>query len=357
MLSKGLFYARFGSPSDEVYLATKALEKIDGILCRFLASPINPSDLNQISGRYPVQPSSLPAVAGNEGVAEVVDIFASGQNPQFEAACVRRRFAIGDRVIARRPGVGTWRDFAILQESDLFPGVPKDLPLELACSLQVNLPTAYRLLRDFGVKPGDYIVQNAATSVVGQLIIQLSRIWGIHTVNIVRSRPSEQETLSVKKQLIQLGATLVFTEEELVEAEALQQMQEIHISHAFNAVGGASAAELVKLLGKDGVCVTYGAMGNRPFSVSATSLIYRNVRVLGFWMTEWYKAHSDEQRQEMLQDIYWLVKKHGISLQVKKHRLEDFSAALRETLQQSSDDGGFLLRKKHVFIPADSGQQ
>ena len=35
-----------------------------------LAAPINPSDINQIQGVYPVKPP-LPAVAGNEGVGRV----------------------------------------------------------------------------------------------------------------------------------------------------------------------------------------------------------------------------------------------------------------------------------------------
>ena len=41
---------------------------------RFLASPINPSDLNQIEGTYPIRPAQLPAVGGNEGVARVEEI-------------------------------------------------------------------------------------------------------------------------------------------------------------------------------------------------------------------------------------------------------------------------------------------
>lgn len=33
-------------------------------------APINPSDINQIEGKYPIKPA-LPAVAGNEGVGVV----------------------------------------------------------------------------------------------------------------------------------------------------------------------------------------------------------------------------------------------------------------------------------------------
>ncbi len=37
---------------------------------RWLAAPVNPADINQIQGVYPVKPP-LPATGGNEGVARV----------------------------------------------------------------------------------------------------------------------------------------------------------------------------------------------------------------------------------------------------------------------------------------------
>lgn len=61
------------------------------MLVRFLASPINPSDLNQIEGVYPIKPASFPAVGGNEGVARVESV-----------GCEIKRFKVGDLVIPGR---------------------------------------------------------------------------------------------------------------------------------------------------------------------------------------------------------------------------------------------------------------
>lgn len=56
--------------------------------------------------------------------------------------------------------------------------------------LNVNPCTAYRMLRDFiGLEPGDTVIQNGANSAVGQFVIQLCRIYGYKSVNIVRNRP------------------------------------------------------------------------------------------------------------------------------------------------------------------------
>lgn len=41
--------------------------KENEVLIKWMASPINPSDLNQIQGIYPIKSKVFPAVGGNEG--------------------------------------------------------------------------------------------------------------------------------------------------------------------------------------------------------------------------------------------------------------------------------------------------
>lgn len=55
-------------------------------------------------------------------------------------------------------------------------------------------------------------MQNGATSIVGQCVIQLARVRGIHSINIIRDKPGSDE---VKERLMKLGADKVFTEKEL----------------------------------------------------------------------------------------------------------------------------------------------
>jgi trans-2-enoyl-CoA reductase len=45
------------------------------------------------------------------------------------------------------------------------------------------------MLLDFvALAPGDVIIQNAANSGVGESVIQLAKLWGFKTFNIVRDR-------------------------------------------------------------------------------------------------------------------------------------------------------------------------
>ena len=51
----------------------------------------------------------------------------------------------------------------------------------------VNPPTASLLLSEFvDLKPGDWVIQNAANSGVGSYLIQLAKLRGFKTINVVR---------------------------------------------------------------------------------------------------------------------------------------------------------------------------
>lgn len=85
------------------------------------------------------------------------------------------------------------------------------------------------LLRDFvNLKSGDVVVQNGATSAVGQAVIQIAKIKNIQTINIIRNRytqgeyneddspfrPNLQHTVEMLKSM---GATLVETDDKIQE--------------------------------------------------------------------------------------------------------------------------------------------
>ena len=77
------------------------------------AAPINPADLNQIEGKYPVRPQ-LPATPGFEGAGVVVDLGASVTN-----------LAMGALVILPH-NVGTWRDALAVKADKLVDGARRN---------------------------------------------------------------------------------------------------------------------------------------------------------------------------------------------------------------------------------------
>jgi trans-2-enoyl-CoA reductase len=125
----------------------------DTVHVKFLASPINPADVNMIQGAYPIKPmmqklgDSELAVGGNEGVAEVIAVGDQVKD-----------LKVGDQVVMAKSGYGTWRTHASGLASD-FQLLPKiEVPLIQKATMTVNPCTAYRMLKDFvKLNPGKKI--------------------------------------------------------------------------------------------------------------------------------------------------------------------------------------------------------
>lgn len=60
---------------------------------------------------------------------------------------------------------------------------------------------------------------------------------------------------------------------------------------------------MVKLLGKDGRLVSYGAMSKQPLSIPTSLFIFKNIVADGFWQTRWYETHTREEKEELFQNL------------------------------------------------------
>ncbi|KAK9158130.1 hypothetical protein Scep_004704 [Stephania cephalantha] len=200
--SKAVVYEQHGSPDQVARMVDFPPVEIreKDVCVKMLAAPINPSDINRIEGVYPVKPP-VPAVGGYEGVGEVQSVGSAvtGLTP-------------GDWVIPSPPSFGTWQTY-IVKEENVWHKINKNVPIEYAATVTVNPLTALRMLEDFvDLNSGDAIVQNGATSIVGQCIIQLAQIRGLHSINVIRDRTEAEE---VRENLKKLGADEVYTESQL----------------------------------------------------------------------------------------------------------------------------------------------
>ncbi|GAA6072352.1 enoyl-[acyl-carrier-protein] reductase, mitochondrial isoform X1, partial [Tachysurus ichikawai] len=78
---------------------------------------------------------------------------------------------------------------------------------------------------------------------------------------------------------------------------------------ALNGVGGKSATELLRHLQTGGTMVTYGGMAKQPVTVPVSALIFKDVKVRGFWVTRWKRdnKHNDEALRCMLDELCTLI--------------------------------------------------
>lgn len=290
---QALIIEDFGDPKEKVRLKTTQAEDIlpnelgpKDILVEHLAACINPADINLVQGVYGWKPK-LPAVVGNEGVTRVKQIGAEVEH-----------LKPGDLAL----GVsltGYWQNYSI-QESDKFYKIDRDLDIKAAVQLKVNPCTAYRMIKDFyKLEPGDTIIQNGANSAVGVYVIQLAKLWGFKTLNVIRDRPNREE---VVQELKDYGADEVLTETEVSDIEKISPILKNHGKPKLflNCVGGKNAISCQRALDQGGYSVTYGAMSKQPFSVSATSLIFKDHKYVGFWVSRWYQQREPERKDEVV---------------------------------------------------------
>ena len=284
------------------------------VLVEMKASPINPADINRLEGKYPIR-SPLPAIAGNEGVGIVAETGGKVSN-----------LRVGQPVISL-DRVGHWCDAYASDAQSLIP-LPDDIPLEQAAMLSVNPPTAWRMLEGFvDLKPGDWVIQNAANSGVGRAVIQIARLRGLRTINVVRRE-------DLIPELEAEGADIVVTDEIPLSKQIRDLTGNADVPLGLNAVGGESAREIAKSLSDHGTLVTYGAMGLQPLQMSNSLLIFKDLCFRGFWINAWYKRADTKDIHDMFNQLIPLITSGKLTVPVERvYPLTDAKAALAHASQ------------------------
>ncbi|KAF7596855.1 hypothetical protein BBP40_012455 [Aspergillus hancockii] len=228
------------------------------VLVELLAAPINPLDFLVLYGKYPVKPRNAVTLAsgerypipGSDGAARIT-----------QTGSAVTEFHVGDTVILRTHCQGSWRTHALLEESDVLR-VPSTLDPRLACILRMSVAPAYFLLRDYHtLEPGDWIIQNAATSAVGHFVCQLAQLQGLSVISVIRNRDSEDERERVKRSLRSHGASVVLTTDELA-ATGAEILTGKRISLAIDFISDdALARQMASFLVPGGTLVTAGFLG------------------------------------------------------------------------------------------------
>lgn len=237
------------------------------------------------------------AIPGNEGVFEVL----SSGSPSTG-------LSRGDWVIPAQTPFGTWRTHAVADASSVLKINKEGLTPVQAAQVSVNPCSAYRMLRSYGgaagykeglpmtpLEPGSgaWFIQNGANSGVGRAAAQLGRIWGLRSINVVRDRQTPEETDALKKEMEELGADVVVTESEFLSRAWRDRIKEITnggrepVRLGLNCVGGKSATAVARSLADGGTMVSYGGMAKQPVMLPTGSLIFKDVRFLGFWLSRW----------------------------------------------------------------------
>src|SRR5262249_38064971 len=160
VLMQALIFRETGEPKSVLKLAEipPPPSAPGAALVRVLLSPINPSDLHMVRGRYSYQPA-LPASPGAEGVGIVETVGPGVHGP-----------IVGPAVVLGHTG-NPWREQIVCPVDSLVP-VPDGLDDPAAATSYTNPLTAWALTRSsHHLEEGDWLLQTAAASSVGKLVL------------------------------------------------------------------------------------------------------------------------------------------------------------------------------------------
>lgn len=288
---------------------------------------INPADLHTIVGGYGKTPP-LPAVGGHEGTG-VIDAVGEGVVD----------LAPGQRVVPMG-AVGTWQEQVVLPAAACLK-ISDDLPDEAAAQLFVNPLTAALMLDELALPAGGWLLQTAATSQVGRIVVQLARQRGLRTISIAR-RDSAADELKA------LGGDEVITAD--VEADARHVRNRVlaltdgrGASGGLDAVAGKIGGLAARCLEPGATMLVYGGLSGNPLAVEAGTLIFRRLTIRGFWRTGWFDAHSLDEARARLAPLADTIASGALQLPVAAtYDLADFRAAI-ERSRQPGLEGKVLL--------------
>ncbi len=316
-------FDKLGKASEEVYL-----KKVDNIktinekevLIEVICFPINPADILLVEGKYANKPK-LPSLMGAECIAKVKKV---GKNI--------RKFKLGDIVL---PLVrDNWVEEKVVTENEIIK-LPNNIDTEQACMLKVNPATAYLMLNNYvKVKQGDFIIQNASNSSVGNYVIQLAKLYNIKTINLVRRK----EVISTLKDY---GADYVFKLN-------LNKKEESFIKSSnpklfIDAVAGKHVNSIASLLTDNSTIINYGLLSGENIQLNPHNTIFKNIILKGFWLSLWLNKMSIEEKNKLYSYLSGLIIKKILFTKVEKvFHINDIKEAI-ETASDFNRDGKILV--------------
>ncbi|QIO88344.1 alcohol dehydrogenase [Stenotrophomonas rhizophila] len=323
---RAALHDRFGEPADVLRCDHARLPEPDTgeVRIRTVLASIHNHDLWTVRGRYGYKPP-LPAIGGSEATG-VIDALGAGVEG----------LQVGQRVSAASVH-GTWAEAFIAPARMVIP-MPDAIGDEVAAQLIAMPLSALMLLEFLQVRPGQWILQNAANGAVGKALAMLAKARGVHCVNLVRRDDgvADMAALGIEHTVSTARSDWMAQLQTLVGEQS--------IAAAVDSVGGRASSELMTLLGDGGTLVSFGSMSGEPMQLNSGDVIFKQATVKGFWGSKVSQAMAPDDKRRLVGELLQLAANGGLSLPVEGvYGLEDVAAAARASLE-AGRSGKVLLR-------------
>jgi len=288
------------------------------VLIRMAASPINPSDLALLKGGYLNR--NFPFTPGLEGSGVVVETgggLMAGLRKGKRVACT-----------PNQEDDGTWAEYMKTSVMRTVP-LPRSSSLEQGSMMLVNPMTAMAFLHM--AKEGKHraMVNNAAASALGKMLIRLSAESGIPLINIVRKEEHEQE-------LKIMGASHVLNSRAAsFETDLKQLAKKLEATLIMDAVSGPQTAALLSAAPPKSTLLTYARLSGEKILVDPGDLIRDDKRIFGFRLGNWLQTKG-------------ILFKIRFIKQVKKQLGTTLSSHINKTFSLNEVEEAIMYYREHM---------
>ena len=179
--------------------------------------------------------------------------------------------------------------------------LPNDADPQQLAMITINPPTASLFLSEFvNLEQGDWVIQNAANSGVGTYLVQLAKIRGFKTVNIVRRE-------SAVARVQENGGDVTLVDGENLSERVTEATGGAKIKLGVDAVGGEATSHIADCLCEKATIVSYGAMSGDPYSLSGHDIVFKDLTFRGFWLVNWFKQTSQQQQMTVFGELSQMI--------------------------------------------------
>lgn len=302
------------------------------VLVKMHSSPINPSDLSFIAGGYGIK-KTYPVVPGFEGSGTVV---AAGKG-------ILPKLWLGKKVAcAASPKYnGCWAEYMVTTASSCV-ALPKGILPEQGAMMFVNPMTAIAFFDVYKNSPNPSkktrgIINTAAASALGKMIIHLGRKKGIPVISVVR----REEQVEMLKQE---GAEYVVNSTDPdFEMNLKMLAHQLNATVLFDAVGGEMSQQLLNAAPKGSTLYIYGRLSDTPCEISLRNMIFTGNRIQGFWLTNWLHEKGMLKTIFAIREVQSLLGKELATKIYQQYPPEKISEAV-ETYKNNMSAGKVLIR-------------
>jgi NADPH2:quinone reductase len=297
------------------------------VLVKVAASPINPSDLAFIAGMYGFK-KPLPTVPGFEGSGIVV---ATGSGAMA-------RFLKGKRVActvadAKIPG-GMWAEYVVTSAQLCIP-LAKNVNLEQGAMMLVNPISAWAMVEEARKADHKAIVQTAAASALGKMVVRLGKRFSLPVINVVR-RAEQVEALR------QVGAEHVLDSSAAdFDAKLKDLCNKLSATYGIDSVAGETTGRVLRAQPKGSRMYVYGALSLKACEIDPGSLIFEGKVIAGFWVSGWLARKSLIEKLRIARQIQSLLGTDLKSDVQSKMPLQDAAQAIQQYMKNMT--GGKVL--------------